>query len=678
MEDELNEGQNNQSPEKFKNLIKIDIFQHIKLNMKNIDKNCSCEGSFKESYYCIPCKISCCPKCTLSDHRNHIIVPREKYSLKDNKIDEAFKSIETAISQNELTNKKSDKRKELIKCFEDTTKAIISCIEEWKKKKIKEINSIFDDFDYNFQNIEKYKTEIRKELKNFEQKNQKFFGEKENNNDPFNIIFLINYDLLSIPHLWSEDMTKKLDNITKSILGYKSQEENKNKLLIKKIKDILSKNDEEDPLTNEKIDQKLLPIVKLKVDIKNFNYDQLSDVDRRIKKINKGIENFKHFVLNSVQKNGTYKDIVRENNVYEHRKIKGAENLFSQRKIDALSKFDDGYIIPSHPIKNKTDITLDNQVLFRYFVHSMTDLYDQYFRTPTIELKSSHADLKLKTTTDSNGDEDIQNSGKVIEGTNQIVIYDKKMNKMIKRKLKLVKNPHGYTKFPLGCRWVMVGDRLYITGGKDEYKEYANCIIYDKKTQQIKRIMDMKYPRCYHTLVFNEIFETLMVIGGEKNNTVEIFDPLTNRWQLLPELNIPRAIPLFYFDEGRGNLYVLFGMEGNFSKPLYTDSIEILDLTEIKQGWMKINYKNMSRMNLKCFLNFYPLNDFLLLIYGGLENRESKRNACVYNLVKAEMTKIDKNILEELRQEAKSNKFLNTIVMSVSKSSFTDYTEEKK
>ena len=252
------------------------------------------------------------------------------------------------------------------------------------------------------------------------------------------------------------------------------------------------------------------------------------------------------------------------------------------------------------------------------------------------------------------------------------------MNKIIKKKLKLLKNPHGYTKFPLGCRWVLVGEKLYITGGKDEYQQYSNCIIYDAKTEHIKRIMDMKNPRCYHTMIFNEVFETLLVLGGENNRTVEIFDPLTNRWQQLPELNIPRAIPLFYFDEGRGNLYALFGVEGIFSKPSYTNSIEILDLSEIKQGWMKINYNNKARMDLKCFLNIYPLNDFLMLIYGGLENREMKRNACIYNLVKTEMTKIDQNLMEELRHEAKTNKVLNTIVMSVSKSSMADLSESSK
>ena len=187
--------------------------------------------------------------------------------------------------------------------------------------------------------------------------------------------------------------------------------------------------------------------------------------------------------------------------------------------------------------------------------------------------------------------------------------------------------------------------------------------------------MDMQNPRSYHTMVFNELFETLMVIGGEENSTVEIFDPLSNRWAVLPELNIPRAIPLFYFDEGRGNMYVLFGIEGNYLNSVYTDTIEVLDLTEIKSGWMKINYNNKARMDFKCHLNIYPLNDYLILIYGAIESRLNKRKACVYHLIKTEMNNIDMKIMDELRNEAKNNKVLTSIITSVSKNSLTEKAE---
>ena len=657
--------------------VKLDIFQHMRIGLKNKDFNCYCENDLDNLYYCIPCKVSCCAKCSLLEHSTHLLIQKEKYSLKPPQIEGAFSSVENMLERDDLFKNLQQKRKDLINEMEMTCKRIEALANEWKEKKIKEINELFDELLENIQELNTKKVDAKKLLNTFGAKHKTFFGLRDKNKDPHNTIFLINYDLLSIPYLWSEQMTRLGRDMENNFLDYKTREESKNKDNVRRIKEILFLSDDEDPITHEKIDEKLLPLVKLKVEIKDFNGDKLKDIDRRINKLNKGIDGFKNSVLNSIRKHGNYKELARENNIYEHRKVKGADNLFSQRKLDTLSKGDENYLIPDHPIKNKNDVILNNQILNRNFTHVMTDLYDQYFRIPTIELQSSHADLKFKGS-ENNGEEDPTNICKVIEGTNQIMIYDKKLKKIIKKKLKLMKNPHGYTKFPLGCRSVLVGEKLYITGGKDEFMEYPNCLIYDRKTEKIKRIMDMRNPRSYHTMVFNEVFETMMVVGGEHNYTVEIFDPLSNRWQELPELNIPRAIPLFYFDEGRGNMYVLFGVEGDYQKPSHTDSIEILDLTEISQGWMKINYNNKARMDLKCFLNLYPLNDFLMLIYGGLESRQSKRNACVYNLVKAEMTKIDKNLMEELRNEAKGNKLLNKIVMSVSKNSISELSESSK
>ena len=674
MEPELKKPSLTQEP------VKLDIFQHMRIGIKNKEENCFCENDLDKLYYCIPCKISCCDKCSIQEHASHLLILKDKYFLNPSQINNSFKSFEDMLSNDDLYKNIQQKRNGLINEIDNTCKKIEQLIYEWKQNKIKEVNDIFDDLLANIREIEQKKSETKKILNSFGTKHKNFFAYRTKNKDPHNTIFLINYDLISIPYVWSNDMTKLGKNIELNMINYSTREQDKNNQIVTKIKDILFAEDDEDPLTHEKIDQKLLPLVQLKVDINNFNPENLNDIDKRLAKLNKGIESFKTSVLNSISKHGNYKELSKENNIYEHRKVKGADNLFSQRKMDTLSKGDENYLIPSHPIKNKNDVILDNQILNRNFAHVITDLYDQYFRIPTIELQSSHADLKLKASTDNNSlsEEEAKNTCKVIEGTNQIMIYDKKLKRIIKKKLNLKKNPHGYTKFPLGCRSILVGEKLYITGGKDEFKEYQNCLIYDKKSEKIKRIMDMKNPRSFHSMIFNEVFETMMVIGGEHNDTVEIFDPLTNRWQELPELNIPRAIPLFYFDEGRGNMYVLFGIEGDYQKPTYTDTIEILDLTEINQGWMKVNYNNKARMDLKCFVNFYPLNDFLMLIYGGLESRQMKRDACIFNLVKDEMTKIDKNIMEELRTESKNNKFLNNIVMSVSRNSIADFKEASK
>ena len=139
------------------------------------------------------------------------------------------------------------------------------------------------------------------------------------------------------------------------------------------------------------------------------------------------------------------------------------------------------------------------------------------------DLQSSHADLKIKLNEE---EEEEFDTAKIIEGTNQVYIYDKKLQKMTRKILKLAKNPYGYTKFPYGCRSILLGDKLYITGGRTETQEFPNVLIYDRKTDKLKRIMDLNYPRSYHSLIFNDTFETIMVIGGEYCDAVEIFDPL--------------------------------------------------------------------------------------------------------------------------------------------------------
>ena len=653
--------------------VKLDIFQHLRHGVQNKEKNCKCDNSIEKKFYCIPCKISCCTKCTLEDHKMHLLIAKGDFDMQPKQIQKSFQALEDFLEKDEMFKNLEQKRQELIKEVENTYNKLLKMINDWKNYKLNEINELFGELIENVKNVNDKKKESKSSLNNYAKKYKDFLSLGDKNKDPNNTMFLINYDLLNISYLWSDTLSQIGTKIQGDMDDYKNREKSKNKYITDQVHELLFNKEDEDLETHEKMDPKFLPLVKLKVEVKDFNPDKLKEIDKRIGKFNKGVDSFKQAVMNSVNKHGNYKDIERENNIFEHRKVKGADNLFSQRKGDTIRVDDNNLLMPDKQIKNKNDIVLDNQVLNKYFSHVLTDIYDQYFRIPTIELQSSHADLKLKV-----AEEDDTNIARVIEGTDKIMLYDKKACKLTKKKVNLQKNPHGYTKFPLGCRSVLVGDKLYITGGKDEYKEYQNALIYDRKTEKIKRIMDMQNARCYHTMVFNEVFETMMVIGGENNDSVEIFDPLSNRWQLLPELNIPRAIPLFYFDEGRGNMYALFGVEGNYLNSNYTDTIEVLDLTEIKQGWMKINYNNKARMDFKNYLNFYPLNDYLLLIYGAFESRVSKRNACVYHLIKAEMNLIDKNLMDDLRNEAKNNKLLSSIVASVSRSSMSELSEGSK
>ena len=237
---------------------------------------------------------------------------------------------------------------------------------------------------------------------------------------------------------------------------------------------------------------------------------------------------------------------------------------------------------------------------------------------------------------------------------------------MVKFSLNLKKNPFGYTKFPIGCRSVLIGDKLYISGGRDEYSEYPNVLIFDRKSQNLKRIVDMRIPRAYHTMIYSEIFNTILVVGGEREPSVEIYDPVTHRWQLLPDLNIPRANSIFYCDSPRGILYTMFGNEESILDNKYSDVIEFLDLKNIEDGWNILDYKNKSEIDLKSLMNIYPLNSDLILLYGGVVFRGSNRSVCIFNIEKSEITKIDQKIMDSLRIEAKKSKKLNIIISGLS------------
>lgn len=265
-------------------------------------------------------------------------------------------------------------------------------------------------------------------------------------------------------------------------------------------------------------------------------------------------------------------------------------------------------------------------------------------------------------------EEERKDFGKAIENTNLILLYYRKEQQMIKQIVQLKHNPFGYTKFPNGCRSLLIGDKLYITGGKDEKTQYPNVLIYDRKTGKIKRIMDLIEPRSYHTMVYCEVFETLMVLGGENCSSCEIFDPITNRWALLPSLCSPRANVIFQFDKPRGIMYALFGNVGNIIDGVYSNEIEYLDLKELKKGWIRLEYNNKAEADFKTYLSVVEINNDVNLIYGGYTSRNCARVLCVLNKEKKEVTKCDKKMLEFIREESKYSRRVSAIVSGLSTS----------
>ena len=100
--------------------IKLDIFQHLKLGVLNKEKNCKCDNNIEAKFYCIPCKISCCTKCTLEEHKMHLLVAKGDFDMQPKQIQKSFHALEDFMEKDELFRNVEQKRQELIKEVENT------------------------------------------------------------------------------------------------------------------------------------------------------------------------------------------------------------------------------------------------------------------------------------------------------------------------------------------------------------------------------------------------------------------------------------------------------------------------------------------------------------------------------------------------------------------------------
>ena len=149
IEQPINQSSLQVSPE----TVRLDIFQHMRIGIKNTNYNCLCENNLENLYYCIPCKVSCCTKCTLPEHASHLLIQKEKYTLKPPQIDGSFSAIENILESEELFQNLQERRKELLNEIDMTCKKINALVDEWKEKKYKEINELFDDLTNNIQDL---------------------------------------------------------------------------------------------------------------------------------------------------------------------------------------------------------------------------------------------------------------------------------------------------------------------------------------------------------------------------------------------------------------------------------------------------------------------------------------------------------------------------------------------
>ena len=250
---------------------------------------------------------------------------------------------------------------------------------------------------------------------------------------------------------------------------------------------------------------------------------------------------------------------------------------------------------------------------------------------------------------------------KPIIGTNQISVFDSNTQKIKKITLKLIKEEHDYNIFPDGCRHILIDDILYVTGGVSIEKQFNTVLSFNIITFEIKKLNYLNYPHSYHSIEYLDNFDCLIVIGGELNCICELFDIYSQKWIQIPNLKSPKANANIYFDNVTSDLYALFGMEGNIIETKNnSDSIEVLELNDIKSGWIKVDYYKSADLDLKQnYCTVLPFTRNKLLIYGGNDSRVTKKLFALFDMSKNECVKVDTKTLELIKLEEKQMKMID-------------------
>ena len=694
----------------------FNLYKHLKENLRNKDKLCK-DKLTKDSFYCLDCKLSTCKKClSFNIHKGHNLIPKYLYiNCDENIFNNCFESIDS-IFENKNNNfflNNQELKEEMKNLIKENIDNIIKRLNELKNKKLKEIDKLFESTDGCVDFFKDKEKDIKNDIKNFLSSQKDFFNlqieeeistknstsrtgnnpeidlinnfkmeginESQVNRDRFNTIFLTNYDLFKNTEYINGEIRKLIQDIDDNRDRYE-------KYFLENIK-----------LINSEIDN-------FSQDFKGvFNYRYLTidfykTITNKLNQYLEKISKMKKYIYDTVNKDGTFEKILKDNNTYETKIKQRFENILSNQFDDKsgndsittfsktntnsnklsshlnnhynlLSRLSSNFYQTKNSneknkknqiYKSEDEIKLDKPLLQEFFSYEAFNNIRTHFK------KNKHKKVDEIITNENYLDKDID-IAKPIPGTNEIQLYDKKTTTLSRKTVKFDKSKHKYNNFLHGCRSVLIKDNLYILGGVDQDKISTKiAYVYYTKTNELKLMREMICPHAYHSVQFLDYYKSIIVIGGENSSQCELYDLNVGLWRRLPDLNIPRSFCNLYLDKFTHALYTFFGLVGNLTqKKNFTDVIEVLELKRLSLGWNKIDYENKAEMDFKSGHNkILPLNREMILIYGATNMRDFVKKAAVYLVPKFEIVKIDNKIFKEIKETSKTDKRLEKILSS--------------
>ena len=695
----------------FENIKKydFDIYKNFKQSLKLREKQCMhCLSN--NSYYCLDCKVSTCPKCPLFiTHNNHDLIIKSPYYECDQKlINDYFSDLDTIFALNPDFMDSLKVKEELKNHVINHVTQLFNKLSEVKTTKLKEIDNMFADTENCVDILKSKVSKMKEDLSEFFEKHKKFFGIDfndlsmndsiinndadeillnlkegtnvkagliEKNNDKLNSAFLIVYDLMKQSQNVNQEIKYFLNDIRVNREKFLDTFTNKTKIAYETIQKLMQPFDG------------------------HFNYQYLANnyyeaINNKLEKYTEKINEIKNNIFEKVNAKGNFEELDRENKIfatYLNQKFEtilnnqlidedeaitmksmktkksrrntlgcktaNASQISKQRSLYTSRKSNGEFQNIEKIYSTPEDVVLDKQILQDYFTFETFHLIDKNFR---IKPKKNE-DLEEEF------DEEID-LAKPIANKNEINVYDRKNRIVTKKIVKFDKKIHKYLYFLNGCRTVLIKDKLYIFGGVDKENNVSKvAYVYYINSNELKTMPDMLNPHAYHSVQFLDYYKSIVVVGGENSSSCELYDLATGLWRELPEMNTPRANCILYLDKLTHILYAFFGILGKIAEKNnnYTDVLECLEFRKLALGWTKIEYNNKAEMNFRYGINqIYSLSPEILLVYGGTNMRDFAKRAAVYLLQKQEMLKIDNKIFNEIREASKKSRKLSKILNS--------------
>lgn len=210
-----------------------------------------------------------------------------------------------------------------------------------------------------------------------------------------------------------------------------------------------------------------------------------------------------------------------------------------------------------------------------------------------------------------------------IPNSKEVILYNDKINSIIR---KTVDFPAliGTSNFLEKSAFININGKLYISGGNLRGKPSDLFLVYDANTNGLTKLADLLTARQSHSILHHQ--DMIYVIGGN-NNTCEKYDMKTMKWSKMPSLiSDDRKNSILYV---HGNfLYAFFGIV----KGEYSDTIERINIKNVRSKWEIVPYQKQKDMNLK-FIGggIIEENDREIYIFGGKSDEGLRKKAIKFN-----------------------------------------------